>query len=356
MLCSGAGGATEGVVRAGLDTLSYEIEPTYVATALEAGHNAVVADMTTLAPPPMDEALLQISPPCQGMSGAGLQQGRLDERRLFDAINMVRDDPDDAEQWSSDLKAQCVDPRSHLIFEVMRWVTTSRPLHIWLEQVPSVLRLWEEIGWRLVHWGYSVWVGNLHAEQYGVPQTRSRAILMASRDGHRVTPPPATHSRFYANNPARLDAGMQKWVSMAEALEQDWTGVVGFARKHDRGEVAYIGGENFRGRDLRSTAEPALTITEKARSWSRFGDVRMTRGSVRPANQPSPTLTGSMDNGNFQFMPGGVPITEDEAAVLQTFPQRWPWKGSRSERFMQIGNAVPPLLSQRITEHLIGAT
>jgi DNA (cytosine-5)-methyltransferase 1 len=67
-------------------------------------------------------------------------------------------------------------------------------------------------------------VGNCcYAEQYGVPQTRKRAILVArapwmrARYGPAALPAP-THSRYYPRNPAKLDAGLPRWVSMAEAL------------------------------------------------------------------------------------------------------------------------------------------
>jgi DNA (cytosine-5)-methyltransferase 1 len=45
-----------------------------------------------------------------------------------------------------------------------------------------------------------------------------------------------------------------------------------------------------------------------------------------------------------------VRISVEEAAVLQGFRPDYPWKGSRSRRFMQIGNAVCPPLALLVIE------
>jgi len=44
-----------------------------------------------------------------------------------------------------------------------------------------------------------------------------------------------------------------------------------------------------------------------------------------------------------------------EVAALQTFPADWPWQGSRSSIYRQIGNAVPPLLGQILGDALYAA-
>jgi DNA (cytosine-5)-methyltransferase 1 len=48
-----------------------------------------------------------------------------------------------------------------------------------------------------------------------------------------------------------------------------------------------------------------------------------------------------------------IRLSPEEAAAIQSYPpDEFVWKGAKTKVFLQIGNAVPPLLAQRVLEAL----
>lgn len=421
-----------------LSVLGIEIEPNARETAMANGHKTILQDIATLEPQHYGHTGelkgLIASPPCPGFSSAGKGLGRKDLDMLVLGIGQMRmgADPD---KVIADVARYAFDERSKLTLEPLRWALSLRPEWTVWEQVPPVLPIWEACAAVLRGEGYSVWVGKLHAEQHGVPQTRTRAVLIASRT-REVQAPDATHSKYYSRDSKRLDRGVEKWVSMEEAL--GWTdGIVGFPRKSDGQEEILIDGQAYRAHDMHETNKPSQVVTEKARSWQYVSgqSVGGVGRATRDMDQPALTITGTTDRCKIQFCGAGITseqsagqrprdmeqpahtitgkgtaawkvesagknmgkgmverhgsrpdrsvdspsfvvranaggtepggfifkgwdkdqpqtrrVTVQEAAILQSFPADYVWCGSKTSQFGQIGNAIPPLLAQRILE------
>jgi DNA (cytosine-5)-methyltransferase 1 len=187
-----------------------------------------------------------------------------------------------------------------LILEGLRWVMELRPRWTAWECTPdrSVLLTYEKDAAVMREAGYSTWVGVLNAVDYGVPQTRRRAVLIARRDGIPAAPPPPIMPR-----------------NMAEAL--GWSGAVLVSNYGTGGDPAK------RGR--------------------------------RSMDQPSFTMTGKCGRNKWEW-PDGTRrnLTVEEAGVLQTFPADYPWEGGSTSRQQQVGDAVPPWLAAKIIETVMG--
>ena len=365
---AGPGGWDEGARMIGLRTVGIEWDMAACQTAKAAGHARIRADVAAYPSAPFAGIPGYIaSPPCQAWSMAGKRKGELDRANCHVLADRMAqgDDSTDWTEWE--------DPRSALVCQPVRRVRELRPAWVALEEVPAVLGLWEHFARIFRAWGYSTWVGVLNAADYGVPQTRQRCVLMASRVG-AVAPPVPTHSRD--GDEGDLFGGSRtKWVSMARAL--GWEAGL---EVNTRGNRQTPGGNEFgadrpswaltektrwwfvsagvtgEGRPKDPETQPADTLTGKGTAYW-MGDVRSSNGCVRHVSEPSPTLTSSMDNGNFQWVGEGKARVEvDEAGVLQSFPAVYPWAGSRTKQYQQVGNAIPPLMAAHILAALTGRT
>lgn len=331
-LFAGAGGWSTGLRMAGCSGPAIGIEWDMAAcrTAKAAGHQRICADVELYPPSVFGDQVtgLIASPPCPTFSQAGDGAGKIDMPLVYERIRaFARREVPPEREWA--------DVRSRLTAEPMRWAVALRPRWMALEQVPAVLPLWHHTAVTLRGLGYRAWCGILSAERYGVPQTRKRAILVASLDGP-VGPPEPTH-QAYRNGTEPIDMDdlfgnlLPPPVSMAQAL--GWNGAVQHMNR-GAGMVERHGEHPDREMD-----HPSQTITAgSAGSGPRLSWImRSNYGSggdpadrgERLANEPSATVTGKI--GRNMWLRNN---TQDNACV------RGPDEPAGTIFFDQRGNAV----------------
>ncbi|WP_411838905.1 DNA cytosine methyltransferase [Paracoccus sp. ME4] len=248
-------------------------------------------------------------------------------------------------------EAGSADPRNSLYVDFARIAVKLRPAAIVVENVPELLtdRYWPFVSLAreiLEEAGYYVHVGVHNMAEFGVPQERFRALMLALpkkfnppksllnrsefrsvRDaiGHL---PPVTAGQRHPSDPMHYSAGHK--ASTIETImavppnggsRPDHVGPACLRRAKERnGRAVY---EDVYGRLFWD--RPAITITAYARNPAsgRYVHPEQHRGlSVR------------------------------EAALLQSFPDTYQFTGSLDERFRQIGNAVPPAFAASLAAHL----
>lgn len=328
-LFAGPGGWSLACQRLGITEHGIEKDAAARATREAAGFLTVHDDVTTYVANSGYDILIA-SPPCQTFSVAGKGKGRLALDVVCDALDEFA--PGQAPD-RADLTARTGDERTALVMEPIRYISQWWPPYIALEQVPTVLPVWHAYTEWLEHYHYHVWTGLVHAEQFGVPQTRRRAILLAAN--RRISPPEPTHSRYYPRSPSRLDMGVEPWVSMADAL--GWG-------PPDRPSYTVTGGGTETG-----GAEPFARGAREV-LWPYQRPATTVVGSFKPEILAAPGYRTTVSRQNA---PGSVKISVAEAGVLQTFPPDFPWQGSKTKQYQQVGNAIPPLLAQHLLTTLI---
>ncbi|AWS47064.1 DNA cytosine methyltransferase [Streptosporangium sp. 'caverna'] len=317
-LFAGPGGLDVAACQLGIPVVGIEWDRDACETRRAAQLRTHQEDVRKFGPSDFPTAtVLAGGPPCQTYTVAGSGAGR---RALDDVLSFARRMAD-GEDVTSDL-AMLKDERTGLVLEPLRWalkaVELGRPYQaIVLEQVPAVLPVWKVVGEILRENGYSVAHDVLRAEEFGVPQTRRRAVLIARLKGQdfndEVALPSATHHPYRKGVP-RTEGGQkpEPWVTMGDELDRQEPFIV---------VSNYGSGGNPRARGRRSSSEPAATVTGKI-SRNR---VVANDGAELPR------------------------FTHAEAGQLQTFPPDYPWAGRAIAQ--QIGNAIPP----RLAAHVLAA-
>lgn len=335
----------------GVESIGVEWDDATRATRAAAGLLTTdVKDVAALGPcdPSVVEAtVLTGGPPCQSFSVAGSRKGH---EALDDVLRLATRLADHEDEASFDMAWKEVkaetdamsDDRTGFVLQPLRWIMEAklkrrRPYEVVvLEQVPTVLPVWKHFVEILRRTGYAAEAHVLHTEDFGVPQTRRRAVLIAQFDPenvHRKVPfPKATHQRYRKGAerlPARDEhhAGslfdeVEPWVSMGDALRA--TRTTDFVMVSNYGS-----GGDPKNRGRRESGEPAPTIT---------GKVRRNRLYPLKSDRPGELVIREDDELDR--------LSFEEAGLLQSFPAAYPWRST--DVAQQIGNAVPPRLSLHI--------
>lgn len=270
-------------------------------------------------------------PPCQGFSNKGKKLGLKDPRNFLflEYLDLV----------------ERIQPEVFVIENVKTMLTASNGFFI------------KEIETNILKLGYKMTYGVLNASDFGVPQNRQRAIIIAFKDKIPQLPKPFNIDkqsvRDAISDLSFLNAGEGEFEQ--EYLLSPQTKYQKYLRRNSK--KLY----NHQATNHSELALYKLSLIPPEKGKEYLPDhlkgkqlFKTTWGRLKWDSQ-SPTIDTRFDtpsNGTNSHPYLDRAITPREAARLQSFPDDFIFIGKKTEITKQIGNAVPPLLSLAIAKSI----
>ena len=295
-LFSGAGGLDLGLIQSGHEIVwANDIIPEAVATyKLNIGDHIRLADITEVDTDEIPNADIVVGGfPCQGFSLANMNRRRSD-------------------------------PRNTLYLEFLRVLNSKQPKYFLAENVRGILSLekgkvFEKILSDFREAGYFVQYQLVNASDYGVPQNRYRVFIFGVRKDYEVDIPEFHIKKTHG-------PGLETKVSIGKALI-----------------------------NIPEPEDDHALLNHVCSKFKLKNNGYINHRQVDP-NKPAPTVTARGDRKGGAMInhhPGNHRrLSVREVATIQTFPEDYEFLGNMTLCYLQIGNAVPPLLARVIGDFL----
>ena len=350
-LFSGCGGLDLGFKQAGYDIIWANdiLKDACETYKLNIGNHIINEDITKINLETIPSADVIIGgPPCQGFSGIGKRDPNDDRSALvysyLDVVNRIQ-------------------PKIFL-FENVTGIKSSKASD-GSKVIDNLKKAFEDIG-------YHINIYTLNAADYGVPQKRKRVFIIGNKLGTDITAPTQTH---FDNVPDK-----KQWVSSFEAISDlesptengnikykqepicDYQSlmrknsnettlqIIPYSSPTDKKIIKHVKpGGNYM--DI-----PDEVSTKRIMYFKSTGGRTTTYGRLDP-EKPNYTLNTHFNRPNIGC---NIHYNEDrmitirEGLRFQSFPDDFHLiSKTKRNYYVQVGNAVPPLLSKAWAEHLL---
>lgn len=353
-LFCGAGGLSEGFRQAGYRVLlGSDIDPTFgetfsqshigasfVAKPIQSLSSSEIMASTGLSRGQLD--VLVGGPPCQGYSVYNHGRGEHD-------------------------------PRAGLFREYLRIVRDIAPKWLVMENVTGLLsisggELIQTISSEISKLGYDVEWRILRAEDYGVPQERRRVVFIANRIGAVIQFPKIDYGEGLKSFTTVWDAiGDLPILAVENETDYPIDPSTAFQSEMRQGNPKLA---NHYGPKLGKANQERIRHIPQGGSWRDIPFDLLPEGMKRAKRSDHtkrygrPRLTDlsctiltkcDIHWGAYIHPIENRAFTVREAARLQSFPDSFVFYGSMTEQFVQIGNAVPPMMAKSIAKGIADA-
>lgn len=273
------------------------------------------------------------------------------------------------------------DARNYYFKHYLDFVDYYQPSAFVLENVPNLKskyggRLFSTLTKLARDLGYELSVDVLKAVEFGVPQTRKRLFIVGTKNG-RFSFPTGNHREQNAQSSLFEESSLAP-NTVEDAigdLPSIYDGIRAADLPYSRNEGLSDYQKSLRNPNgvvgnnvCRVSNERAKKVFKHMQQGDKYMDLPKEVRNILPfredifpdrlkrlvLNKPSWTVIAHIGMDGYMYIhpEEDRTLSVREAARIQSFPDDFEFLGNMREQYIQVGNAVPPLLSKAIGEAL----
>lgn len=242
------------------------------------------------------------------------------------------------------------DDRNYLYKEYCRIVEEIKPDFFVLENVKGLLTLnkgafKEDIIKKFTDLGYNVEYKLLNAADYGVPQNRNRVFFVGIKN-----------KKFKFPKPVKQKISTMDAISDLENSEENYSSIP----TNDYQKMMRKNSEKLYNNEFTKHSQQTMDIINMIPDGGKISDLPEEYWNIRKYNKAfqrmnSKSQSNTIDTGHrnyFHYSKNRIP-TVRESARIQSFPDDFIFKCSKTSQYKQVGNAVPPILAYEIAKEIM---
>ncbi|MEH0157351.1 DNA cytosine methyltransferase [Limibacter armeniacum] len=284
------------------------------------------------------------------------------------------------------------DPRNVLFMDYLEYVKYFKPKMFVMENVPQFLtkykgKTFEEVK-RIIERDLPDYhivenVKVLNSVNYGVPQSRRRMILIGHLKGYSFKYPTITHwykgSNFNINpndddidiNSLKPHVNVESAISDLPNITDNWrVSICEYSKHGDLDDYQKLMRQNTNGTVANNICRMSNERAKKVFAHMKQGDIYMDLPKevrqILPFREdifkdrlkrlvlknPSWTILAHIGMDGYMYIhPTELrTLSVREAARIQSFPDDFTFVGNQQDTYVQVGNAVPPIMAKAIAE------
>ena len=247
------------------------------------------------------------------------------------------------------------DNRNNLFLEFLRIVKFLNPIYLVIENVTGLFAKKNEstlnsILTQFSSLGYNMDVQVLSAQNYGVAERRRRTIFIGSKVNQSIIFPQKTHDTIIGDSyipPVTIGEILCDLKNKDDNIFNHDLKFSLIKSNLEKRRIKRIP----EGRGIRYKKDEEAYFTKSLKlniDWENIREKRLRQTQYQRLDRKSISPTIVTNPRSYYHPCEHRYLTIREAAKIQSFPNDFQFEGPKTSQWLQVGNAVPPLMSKAI--------